>query len=136
MAGAHEPVSSRKSPPAPGGSHGSLAPGMAPDRSTVPGQFSERNAKATSVVRPLTQYGTAQELAGVFHRVPADKMKSTDFEQADASFEEVRKSVVAEWPLERPVAAIAPLEPAETAETAGELAAQTAAQSAPGTTTS
>ena len=128
MSGAHQPVSSQKLPPAPGGSRGSSAPGMTPDRSTIPGQFSERNAKATSVVRPLSQYGTAEELSGVFRRVPADQMKSTDFEQADASFEEVRKAVVAEWPPERPVAAIAPLEPAETAATAGELAARLAAE--------
>ena len=123
MSGAHKPASSERTPPAPGGTRGSKAPGMTPDRSSVPGEFTERLPKAASLVRPLSQYATAQEFSGVFRRAAPDQMKPEDFEQADASFEELRKSIVAEWPPERPVAAIAPLEPAETAETAGELAA-------------
>ena len=125
MSGAHRLASSDKQPTAPGGSRGAKAPGMTPDRSSVPGQFAERAPKAASLTRPLTQYGTAQEFSGVFRRVPPGQMKPEDFEQADASFEELRKAVVAEWPPERPVAAIAPLEPAETAETVAELSAGT-----------
>ena len=126
MSGAHKPTSSNITPPSPGGSRGSKAPGMTPDRSSIPGQFAERVPKAASLERPLSQYGTAQEFSGVFRRVSPDQMKPEDFEQADATFEELRKSIVAEWPPERPVAAIAPLEPAETAETAVELPAGTA----------
>ena len=69
MSGAHKPISSERMPPAPGGTRGSKAPGMTPDRSTVPGEFTERLPKATSLVRPLTQYATAQELTGVFRRI-------------------------------------------------------------------
>jgi hypothetical protein len=127
MSGAHVPVSSKLNPPAPGGSLGSKKPGMVPDLSRVPGRESERIPKASSKTRPLTQYGTTEEFTGVFKQVPADQMKPEDFEQAGASFEEMRKAVRAEWPPERPLALIDPLEPAETAESATQLAAGTAA---------
>lgn len=133
MSGAHQPASSRKNPPAPGGSSGAKAPGMTPDQWKVPGHDNEDLPRAVSKARPLTQYATAEALAGVFRRVPPDQMKPEDFEQAGASFEEMRKAVPAEWPPKRPTALLDPLAPAETAETAetaGELpAAATASAS-------
>lgn len=116
MSGAHLPVSSKLMPPAPGGSVGSKKPGMVPDQWKVPGHQNEQVPPAASKLRPLTQYATAQEFAGVFRRVPPEQMTGADFEQAGASFEEMRKAVPAEWPPERPLALIDPLEPAEVAE--------------------
>ena len=116
MSGAHLPTSSKLTPPAPGGSLGSKKPGMAPDQWKVPGHDNENVPKAASKQRPLSQYASAEEVLGVFRQIPADKMTAADFEQAPASFEEMRKAIPAEWPPERPLALIDPLEPAESAE--------------------
>ena len=130
MSGAHRPVSSTLIPPVPGGSVGTKKPGMIPDQWTVPGHQNEQVPPATSKQRPLTQYATAQEFLGVFRRVPPEQMTKEDFEQAGASFEEMRKAVPAEWPPERPLALIDPLEPAETAESTPGLPSGAPAQSA------
>ena len=121
MAGAHVPVSSKLTPSAPGGSLGAKLPGMAPDQWKVPGHDNENVPKAGSKARPLSQYATAEEFLGVFRKVPPDQLKPEDFEQAPASFEEMRKAIPPEWPPQRPLALIDPLEPAETAENAPEL---------------
>jgi hypothetical protein len=92
-----------KSPPAPGGSRSPQQPGKTPDRSTVPGRFSERVAKAASKQRPLTQYGTAEEIMSVFKRLPEEEIKPANFEQATASFEERRKANLTLLPPVRPV---------------------------------
>src|SRR5215207_5963348 len=76
-----------KSPPAPGASVSPQHPGMAPDQSAAPGHSNVRVSPATSIRRPLTQYGTAEEIMQVFSKVPEDQIQSGDFEQATASFE-------------------------------------------------
>ena len=51
---------------APGAVASPQMPGQVPDRSTVPGHFSTRVAPPSGPVRrPLTQYGTAQEIMHV-----------------------------------------------------------------------
>jgi len=96
-------VDAPKSPPAPGASQSPQKPGMVPDRSTVPGHFSERVGPPTTKRRPISQYGTAEELLAVFKQEPEADIEPKDFEQATASFEEVRKAELWELPPVRPV---------------------------------
>jgi hypothetical protein len=95
-----------KAPDAPGAAQSPQHPGMVPDRSTVPGHFSERLAPPSSVRRPLTQYGTAEEIMSVFKRVPESELTPADFEQATATAEELRKAYLNQLPPERPAAAL------------------------------
>jgi hypothetical protein len=90
------------SPPAPGASVSPQRPGMTPDRSTIPGKFGTSVPRAATKRRPLTQYGTAEEIMQVFKRRPEEQIASTDFEQANASFEELRKANPAQIPPVRP----------------------------------
>jgi hypothetical protein len=77
--------------PAPGAARAVGRPGMTPDRSTVPGHWSPKVPAATVLHRPLTQYGTAQEILDVFQPGPDGVWTKADFEQAPASDEEQRK---------------------------------------------
>jgi hypothetical protein len=88
--------------PAPGARKSPQIPGQVPDRSTVPGFHTASVPAATSVRRPLTQYQTAQEISKRFRKYPADQITPEQFEQADASFEELRKANPADNPPVRP----------------------------------
>ncbi|MFL5759048.1 MAG: hypothetical protein ACJ789_04875 [Thermomicrobiales bacterium] len=88
--------------PAPGARRSPQIPGQVPDRSTVPGFHSTQVPKPTSVMRPLTQYQTAEEISKRFRKYPAGQIKPEQFEQADASFEELRKAIPADNPPVRP----------------------------------
>jgi hypothetical protein len=92
--------------PAPGAMTSPQAPGMVPDRTTVPGRVDEPTPVATRKIRPLTQYGTAEELARVFTRKPINELEPADFEQADASLEELRKADPAALTVIRPAGAL------------------------------
>ncbi len=118
----HFPLSeaTQIAPPSPGGTTSSKLPGMRPDRSTVPGHFSTRLSRPKSVRRPLTQYGTAEEIMSVFRRKPESQMISTDFEQAPASLEEMRKAIAADVPPTRPMPPALPSAPAPAALTEGD----------------
>lgn len=100
-----------KSPPAPGASISPQKPGRTPDQSVVPGHVNTRVPKPATKRRPLTQYGTAEEIMRVFKRVPEDQITPRHFEQATASYEELRKA----YPWELP-----PARPAQPAIAAGE----------------
>ena len=100
-----------KSPPAPGASVSPQRPGMTPDRSTIPGKFSTQVSRPGTKRRPLTQYGTAEEIMKVFKKVPEEQITPKNFEQATASYEELRKA----YPWELP-----PVRPAQPALAAGE----------------
>jgi hypothetical protein len=91
-------------PESPGATVSPQHPGMVPDRSTVPGQFSTHvpPAPAPNPRRPLTEYGTAQRIMGVFAATPGDAADPSRFEQATAAYEEIRKALPAERPPERP----------------------------------
>lgn len=79
---------------------------MVPDRTTIPGRIDEATPAATSKVRPLSQYGSAEELVGVFRRKPMAELKPEDFEQADATLEELRKANPATLTPIRPAGAL------------------------------
>lgn len=76
--------------PAPGGMIAPHAPGMRPDWTRVPTHEGEPIPPAPAKIRPLTQYGTAEEMLGVFKQKPMDQLEPSDFEQAPASSEEMR----------------------------------------------
>lgn len=81
-----------KLPPSPGASKSPQRPGQTPDWSNLPGhQRRQAPRVAGAVRRPLTQYGTAQEILDVYPSPDAEATKG-QFEQAPASAEEMRKA--------------------------------------------
>ncbi len=82
---------SGKNLPTPGAMSSPQTPGATPNYTTIAGHIGEATPAATNKVRPLSQYGSAEELAGVYKRKPMDQIEPADFEQADASSEELRK---------------------------------------------
>jgi len=96
-----------KSPKAPGAAASPQMPGQVPDRSTVPGHFSTRVARPVGRVRrPLTQYETAEEIMHVFP-APNEEPDKSEFEQATASVEELRKAYPWQLPPDGPTAVFA-----------------------------
>ena len=93
----------RSKPPSPGGSRSPQRPGQTPDRSTLPGEMRQMMPRATSVRRPLSQYGTAEEIMQVFQPGSNGIWAKDDFEQTGASNEEMRKANPAELTPTRPV---------------------------------
>ena len=87
--------------PAPGAYASPQEPGQVPDRSTVPGHHSTRVPKPRHLYRPLTQYGTAEEIMRTFRR-HGDEITPEQFEQATATFDELRKALPADLPPFRP----------------------------------
>lgn len=77
-------------------------PGQVPDRSTIAGKFSTSVPPATSLTRPETEYQSAQRILGVFSAEPGDEREPGRYEQATASFEEMRKADPALRPAVRP----------------------------------
>lgn len=80
---------------APGARRSPQMPGQVPDRSGVPGHGHLPVQADPGAQRPLSEYGTAQEIVGVYAVDPNDPEQATDparFEQATASYEEVRKA--------------------------------------------
>ena len=96
------PITPSNVPPAPGAMTSPQVPGMVPDWTTVPTHIGEMTPGATSKARPLSQFGTAEELARVFRRIPGDQLQPADFEQAPASLEEMRKANPADLTPIRP----------------------------------
>jgi len=89
-------------PATPGGTSSPQKPGQMPDQLDVPGQARARAPRVDRVVRPLTQAGSAQEIMGVYAPKPGAEMDPARFEQATASYEEMRKAYPAQLPPQRP----------------------------------
>ncbi|MGH2559549.1 MAG: hypothetical protein ACRDJH_10825 [Thermomicrobiales bacterium] len=87
--------------PAPGAYASPQEPGQVPDRSAVPGHHGTIVPKPRHLDRPLTQYGTAEEIMKTFRR-HGDEITPEQFEQATASFDELRKANLADLPPVRP----------------------------------
>lgn len=87
---------------APGAVESPQQPGQVPDRSTIPGQYATAVTPSSNPRRPLTEYQTAQRIMGVFQAEPGKEREPARFEQATASFEELRKADPAQWPVGRP----------------------------------
>jgi hypothetical protein len=67
-------------------------PGQVPDRSGVPGHGRLPLPRATTPRPPLTEFGTAQRIMGVFALAPGAEDNVARWEQATASYEEMRKA--------------------------------------------
>src|SRR5262245_22079953 len=87
--------------PAPGAMTSPQQPGKVPDYVNIASLVGEPNLAATEKVRPLSQYGSAESMAEVFSRF-GDAILPTEFEQADASNEEIRKENPANVTPRRP----------------------------------
>jgi hypothetical protein len=80
---------------APGARRSPQMPGQVPDRSGVPGHGQLPIEPEPGARPPLTQFGSAQEIMGVYAVDPNDPDDAADparFEQATAAYEEVRKA--------------------------------------------
>ena len=80
-------------PPAPGGNRSPQVPGQVPDRSSVPDHGQLPVSPPTGeVVRPRTEYGSAQRIMGVYEATDGNADDPARFEQATISYEELRKA--------------------------------------------
>lgn len=80
-------------PAAPGASRSPQVPGQVPDRSGVPDHgVLPVPMPEGEVRRPLVEYGTAQRVMGVYTKWDGDPSDPARFEQATASYEELRKA--------------------------------------------
>jgi hypothetical protein len=91
-----------KRPPAPGAVSSPQIPGKVPDRSMVPGHGRLPVPKPVQVVHPLTEYGTAQRIMGVFELAPGEEDTKARWEQETAAYEELRKGDPSLLPPIRP----------------------------------
>ncbi len=89
-------------PVAPGAVASPQMPGEVPDRSTIAGQYATSVEPSPNPRRPLVEYQTAQRILGVYRADPGKEREPARFEQATASFEEVRKADPALLPPARP----------------------------------
>lgn len=80
-------------PQAPGAVRSPQIPGQVPDRSSVPEHGELPVAMPTEPVRrPKVEYRTAQRIMGVYSAKDGNDRDPARFEQATASYEEVRKA--------------------------------------------
>lgn len=80
-------------PRTPGAIKSPQIPGEVPDRSHVPGEDQVPvPPPAGDVRRPLTEYGTAQRIIGVYDKQDLEVTDPKRFEQSPPSYEEQRKA--------------------------------------------
>ena len=91
-----------KRPPAPGAVSSPQVPGKVPDRSSIPGHGRLPVPQPARVVHPLTEYGTAQRIMGVFELAPGEEDTKARWEQETAVYEELRKGDPSLLPPIRP----------------------------------
>lgn len=90
-----DPIDPRRAnlPGAPGATWSPQVPGQVPDPSSVPdhGELPVE-LPVGEVRRPITEYGTAQRIMGVYEVSVGNVDDPGRFEQATATYEEVRKA--------------------------------------------
>jgi hypothetical protein len=67
-------------------------PGMTPDQPDLPGRSRGSLRPLSSNRRPLTEYGSAQRLLGLFTPEPGTELQASDWEQGPSAMEELRKA--------------------------------------------
>ena len=87
---------------APGARRSPQVPGEVPDRAMIAGVPNRRGPNRTDIGVPLTEFGTAQAIMGVFAAEPGEELNPARFEQATASYEELRKAYPADLPPTHP----------------------------------
>lgn len=127
------------SPPAPGAEHSPQRPGETPDTPDLIGKPRGSMQPLASVRRPLTEYGSAQSILGMYSFAQGTEVKPEDWEQGPSSLEEQRRADPALLTPPRPLSGYglglgrsAPVLPAETLEAIGD--AQAVTTSAPAAT--
>ena len=84
------------SPPAPGAEHSPQLPGETPDAPDLIGKPRGSAQPLTSLRRPLTQFGTAESILGLYAFAAGAEVKPEDWEQGPSSLEERLKAVLKE----------------------------------------
>lgn len=79
------------SPEAPGASNSPQQPGATPDTADLPGRTRGDFDRLLVNRRPLTEYGSAQRLLGLYTPAPGQHLTAADWEQGPSSFQELRK---------------------------------------------
>lgn len=80
-------------PNAPGAVSSPQMPGEVPDRSSIPGEdVLPVPPPAGEVRRPLSEYGSAQQIMGVYAAAEGKEDDPARFEQTTATYEELRKA--------------------------------------------
>ncbi len=88
--------------PTPGAIESPQEPGQVPDRSSVPTQGQVPVPADPIGRRPLTEYGSAQRIMHVYTAEPGQENDPARFEQATATYEEIRKAYPALRTVESP----------------------------------
>jgi hypothetical protein len=119
-------------PPAPGGEHSPQRPGETPDVPDLAGKSRGSAQPLTNVWRPLTEYGSAQRIMGMYTFPTGAEVKPEDWEQGPSSHEEQRRANPALLTPARPLPGYglglghsASALPAETLEAIGDAQAVT-----------
>ena len=81
-----------RTPPAPAATTSPQLPGMTPDQPDLPDRPRGSLPPLASNRRPLTEYGSAQRLLGLFTPEPGTELQAADWEQRPSSTEELRKA--------------------------------------------
>jgi hypothetical protein len=81
-----------RTPQAPAATTSPQRPGMTPDQPALPGRSRGSLPPLASNRRPLTEYGSAQRLLGLFTPAPGTELEASDWEQGSSSTEELRKA--------------------------------------------
>jgi len=81
-----------RAPQAPAATTSPQLPGMTPDQPALPGRARGSLPPLASNRRPLTEYGSAQRLLGLFTPAPGTELEASDWEQGPSSTEELRKA--------------------------------------------
>lgn len=95
-----------RTPQAPAATTSPQLPGMTPDQPALPGRPRGSLPPLTSNRRPLTEYGSAQRLLGLFTPAPGTELEASDFEQGPSSTEELRKADPALLTPDRPLGGV------------------------------
>lgn len=107
---------------APGAMTSPQRPGMVPDRAEVAGSIGLPVPPVVIKRRPLSEYGSAQAIMDVFGLRSGDEVTPEDFEQAEASNQELRNAYPAlQTPVRPAVRASQPAPEIESGEAIGEL---------------
>jgi hypothetical protein len=81
-----------RTPQAPAATSSPQLPGMTPDQPALPGRSRGSLPPLASTRRPLSEYGSAQRLLGLFTPKPGTELQPSDWEQGPSATEELRKA--------------------------------------------
>ncbi len=95
-----------RTPQAPAATSSPQLPGMTPDQPALPGRPRGSLPPLASNRRPLTEYGSAQRLLGLFTPKPGTELQPSDWEQGPSAMEELRKADPALLTPIRPLGAV------------------------------